>query len=248
MYLSALKWYLSKWYIRFLKQFIAVLGAVADPICWKQETQSWHWFLICDWELTGECDWPKYDLPPKEPLCAHPGLAHEPSEGQEALAARRELVLAAPGRVFYVIHLHCISITSEWKKCMFWKNYTWHRCHTGSQNTACWHQNKNSAAVGASHTKAELVFQCQQKPVLDQMDHPVLTLWLCRSTGHCCTWRQRDRIPRRSYRRGSGLWGNVITRLGICDSRVCVNQGASLRSTLLEWAGKCKFAPRFTHT
>ena len=80
------------------------------------------------------------------------------------------------------------------------------------------------------------------------MDHPVLTLWLCRSTGHCCTWRQRDRIPRRSYRRGSGLWGNVITRLGICDSRVCVNQGASLRSTLLEWAGKCKFAPWFTHT
>ena len=43
-----------------------------------------------------------------------------------------------------------------------------------SQNIVCWHQIKGSTTVWTSCTKAQLLFQCQQKAVLDQMDHPVV--------------------------------------------------------------------------
>ena len=45
-----------------------------------------------------------------------------------------------------------------------------------SRNTVCWNQIKSSAIsiVSTSYsTKAQLLFQCQQKAVLDQMNHPV---------------------------------------------------------------------------
>ena len=43
-----------------------------------------------------------------------------------------------------------------------------------SRNTVYWHQIKRSATVRTPYIKAQLLFQCQQKVVLDQMDHPVL--------------------------------------------------------------------------
>ena len=44
-----------------------------------------------------------------------------------------------------------------------------------SRNTVCCHQIKSSAAVKTSYTKVQLLFQCQQKFVLVQMDYPVHT-------------------------------------------------------------------------
>ena len=42
-----------------------------------------------------------------------------------------------------------------------------------SWKTVYWHQMKSSAALWTSYTKAQLVFQCQQTVVLEQIDHPV---------------------------------------------------------------------------
>ena len=44
-----------------------------------------------------------------------------------------------------------------------------------SRNTVWWHQIKSSPTVNPSHTKVQLLFQCQQKLVLEQMDHPVVS-------------------------------------------------------------------------
>ena len=46
-----------------------------------------------------------------------------------------------------------------------------------SQNTVCWHPIKSSAATSTYYIKAQLLFQCQQKFILDPMDHPVLWIY-----------------------------------------------------------------------
>ena len=40
----------------------------------------------------------------------------------------------------------------------------------------CWLEANSSATVYTSYTEAQLLFQCQQKLILDQMDHPVFVL------------------------------------------------------------------------
>ena len=43
-----------------------------------------------------------------------------------------------------------------------------------SRSTVCWYLIKMSASVETFYTIAQLLFQCQQKVVNDQIDHPVL--------------------------------------------------------------------------
>ena len=81
-----------------------------------------------------------------------------------------------------------------------------------SQHTVCWHQIKSSSIVITSYTKAQLLFQCQQKVVHDQMDHSVHVVIIVHVKNHILTLELNSTDFANNWQMSISIMAHIMVR------------------------------------